>query len=214
MKNIFATRAKSSITHNPCKFLPFIVPRRFPKFIFSRLWPPPIPHSVSCELIRKILKKVREREKKKYELCLVSYKVEGKFLLKKIWRSFSLFCFGHERFFRISLMKIWKREEAHTHTALYYFSRFVSLSTIARLFSASRNTPRCVMWLNILNLGRNNFLTIKFTPKLIVTLSTGHVPANERTSWEFIMFSSRDLMRVESRKHSATISKVKLDILK
>lgn len=53
---------------HPCKFLPLIVPRRFPKFIFSRLWPPPIPHSVSCELIRKILKKVREREKEKWTL--------------------------------------------------------------------------------------------------------------------------------------------------
>lgn len=122
---------------HPCKFLPLIIPRRFPKFIFSRLWPPPIPHSVSCELIRKILKKVREREKKKYELCLVSYKVEGKFLLKKIWRSFSLFCFGHERFFRMFLMKIWKREET---LRVLFFSICLSFNDRATLFRVTQHT--------------------------------------------------------------------------
>lgn len=138
-----------------------------------------------------------------------------KLKLKKFWKKFGHVCFHLIsvvfRRFRISLMKIWKREGARTP---YYFSRYLSLFQRSGDSFPRHATPRCVMWLNILNLRRNNFLTIKFTPKLIVTLSTGHVPANERTSREFIMFSSRDLTRVESRKHSATISKVKSDILK
>lgn len=142
-------------------------------------------------------------------------KVGGKFWKKfgdVCSKSYPLFLSGEMRRFRISLMNLKKGGSAHI---VLIFSICLSFNDRATLFrTLFTQHQRCVMWLNILNLRRNNFLTIKFTPKLIVTLSTGHVPANERTSWEFIMFSSRDLMRVESRKHSATISKVKLDILK